>query len=48
MDNYKHPPEVRRKNIRTAWILAAFALFMFITAIPFWERIFAAIGNQVG
>jgi hypothetical protein len=48
VDNYKHPPSLRKKNIRAAWILAAFALLMFITSIPFWEGILQAIGNQAG
>lgn len=30
-------PELRRRNIRTAWLLAGFAGFMFLTSIPFWK-----------
>ena len=30
-------PEQRRKNIRTAWMLAAFVLFILVTSIPFWK-----------
>jgi len=38
--------EQRRRNIRTAWMLAAFALFMFLSSIPFWKGLYQlAIGN---
>jgi hypothetical protein len=30
-------PELRRRNVRTAWLLAGFAAFMFLTSIPFWK-----------
>ncbi len=30
----------RRKNIRTAWLLAAFAVFIFVTSVPFWTGLF--------
>ena len=30
-------PEQRRKNVRTAWMLAAFVLFILVTSIPFWK-----------
>ena len=30
-------PELRRRNVRTAWLLAAFAAFMLLTSIPFWK-----------
>jgi hypothetical protein len=33
-------PEQRRKNIRLAWILAAFVAFMLLTSIPFWKGMF--------
>lgn len=39
-------PEQRRKNIRTAWILAALVLFMFLTSIPFWKGLYQlAVGS---
>lgn len=28
--------DTRRKNIRLAWVLAGFALFILITSVPFW------------
>jgi hypothetical protein len=33
-------PEQRRKNIRLAWILAAFAVFILVSSIPFWKGLF--------
>ncbi len=36
----------RRKNIRLAWILAAFALVVFLTSFPFWMNLFKMIGDQ--
>jgi len=30
-------PEQRRKNVRLAWILAGFALFMLLSSVPFWK-----------
>jgi hypothetical protein len=32
--------ELRRKNRRTAWMLAAFAVFILVTSIPFWKGLF--------
>ena len=29
--------ERRRKNVRLAWILAAFVLLMVLSSIPFWK-----------
>ena len=29
--------ERRRKNIRLAWIIAAFVLLIMLSAIPFWK-----------
>ena len=29
--------ELRKKNVRLAWILAAFAVFILVTAVPFWS-----------
>jgi hypothetical protein len=30
----------RRRNIRTAWLLGAFAVFIFVTSFPFWTGMF--------
>jgi hypothetical protein len=30
-------PNLRRKNARAAWLLAAFVLFMFLSSVPFWR-----------
>jgi len=40
--------EQRRKNLRLAWILAGFALFMLLSSIPFWKGLFdlAVTGAQ--
>ncbi len=32
--------ERRRKNVRLAWILAAFVLLMVLSSIPFWKGMF--------
>jgi hypothetical protein len=33
-------PEQRRRNVRTAWFLAGFAAFMFLSSVPFWKGLF--------
>lgn len=30
-------PELRKKNLRLAWMLAAFAVFILMTSVPFWS-----------
>ena len=30
----------RRKNVRVAWILAAFAVFLAVTSVPFWQGLY--------
>ncbi|MCC7280094.1 MAG: hypothetical protein IT487_17490 [Chromatiaceae bacterium] len=30
-------PELRRRNVRTAWLLAAFSCFMLLSSVPFWK-----------
>jgi hypothetical protein len=30
----------RRKNIRTDWVLGAFAVFILVTSFPFWTGMF--------
>ncbi|MCU7920301.1 MAG: hypothetical protein KZQ88_15395 [Candidatus Thiodiazotropha sp. (ex Dulcina madagascariensis)] len=39
-------PELRRKNLRMAWLLAGLALFFLVTSFPFWTGIFRIVGNQ--
>jgi len=39
-------PELRRKNIRLAWMLGALALFFLVTSFPFWSGLFKLVGNQ--
>ncbi|MCU7935819.1 MAG: hypothetical protein KZQ99_13200 [Candidatus Thiodiazotropha sp. (ex Dulcina madagascariensis)] len=39
-------PELRRKNLRLAWLLAGLALFFLVTSFPFWTGIFRIVGNQ--
>lgn len=33
-------PAQRRRNVRLAWILAGFALFMLVSSFPFWKGMF--------
>jgi heme/copper-type cytochrome/quinol oxidase subunit 4 len=38
MQTMTHPDEQRRrKNMRTAWILAGFVLLIMLSSIPFWQ-----------
>ncbi len=32
--------EQRRRNVRTAWMLAGFVLFVFGASIPFWKGLY--------
>jgi hypothetical protein len=32
--------ERRRRNIRAAWLLAAFALFIAVSSVPFWRGLY--------
>ena len=41
-------PELRKKNILVALVLAGFALLVFFTSVPFWTGIFRIVGNQAG
>ncbi len=34
---------VRRKNIRTAWILAGVVLLILVSAVPFWRGLFRLV-----
>jgi hypothetical protein len=40
-----HDPQLRRKNIRLALILAGFALLVLVTSFPFWQNIFQVLGE---
>ncbi len=33
-------PDQRRRILRTAWLLAGFAAFMFLSSVPFWKGLF--------
>lgn len=44
--SYQQDPELRKKNIRTALIVGGFALFVFITAFPFWTGMAKIVGTQ--
>ncbi|MCB1752822.1 MAG: hypothetical protein KDI74_13980 [Gammaproteobacteria bacterium] len=37
--------ELRRKNIRLAWILGGMALFFLLTSFPFWMNLFTKMGS---
>ena len=39
---------LRRKNIRTAWILAAFVLLILLSAVPFWRGLFKLVTAASG
>ena len=39
-------PELRRKNVRLAWVLGGMALFFLVTSFPFWAGLFQLVGNQ--
>jgi len=38
--------EQRRKNLRTAWILAGIVAFIFLTSIPFWQGLYRLAMNS--
>jgi hypothetical protein len=38
--------ELRRKNVRLAWMLAGMALFFLVTSFPFWSGLFRIVGTQ--
>ncbi|WP_428607721.1 hypothetical protein [Sedimenticola sp.] len=37
--------ELRRKNVRLALILGAFALLVLFTSFPFWQTLFKVLGE---
>lgn len=46
MTTIEMTPEQRRKNVRTAWLLAAFALFMLLSSFPFWKGLYQIAVNS--
>ena len=38
-------PEQRRRNIRTAWLLAVFVAFMFLSSFPFWKGLVSMMSS---
>lgn len=32
--------ERRRKNLRTAWLLGAFVVFIALSSVPFWKGLY--------
>jgi hypothetical protein len=38
-------PEQRRRNVRTAWLLAGFVALMFLSSIPFWKGLFEMMSS---
>ena len=36
----------RRKNVRTAWILAGIVALIFLTSIPFWQGLYRLAMNS--
>jgi hypothetical protein len=39
-------PDQHRRNVRLAWAVGAFALAMFLSAIPFWRGLYHLITQQ--
>jgi len=39
---------LRRKNVRTAWLLAAFVAFMFVSSVPFWKGLVRLMSGAGG
>ncbi len=39
---------LRRRNIRTAWLLAAFAVFMLVSSVPFWRGLVRMMSGAGG
>ena len=46
MTTIEMTPEQRRKNVRMAWMLAVFALFMLLSSIPFWKGLYQLAVNS--
>jgi hypothetical protein len=39
---------LRRRNVRTAWLLAAFAIFMLVSSVPFWRGMVRMLTSASG
>ena len=39
---------LRRKNVRTAWLLAGFAVFMLVSSVPFWRGLVRMMAGAGG
>jgi len=39
---------LRKKNIRTAWIVSGFAIFVLVTSLPFWMGMAKLMGEKAG
>jgi len=39
---------LRRRNIRTAWLLAGFAVFMLVSSVPFWRGLVRMMSGAAG
>ena len=39
---------LRRKNVRTAWLLAGFAVFMLVSSVPFWRGLVRMMAGASG
>ncbi len=48
MNTTSQQDNLRRKNIRTALLLGAFAIFILVTSVPFWQGLFKIVGTQAG
>ena len=46
MTTIEMTPEQKRKNVRTARLVAAFALFMMKTSVPFWKGLYQIAVNS--
>ena len=39
---------LRRRNVRTAWLLAAFVAFVFFSSVPFWRGLVRLMSGAGG
>ena len=46
MTTLEMTPRRRRKTALIAWLLAALALFMFLTSVPFWKGLYRIAVNS--
>lgn len=47
MNKYIQDETLRKKNIRTAWMVAGFSIFILVTSVPFWMGLSKLMGEQV-